>query len=80
VTDSAAWRWVRQGSLWLGIADRRGGDVLAVRERRIDRCTADHGRELLSALVADALELRDADVLNAWDAGPFARTRVVDWC
>src|ERR687895_2174367 len=48
-----------------------GCDVLAVLERRIDRRpTGDHRGELLGALVADVLELRDADVLNPRDARP----------
>src|SRR4051812_42588360 len=43
-----------------------GGDALAVLERRVDRSpSGDHGGELLRASVADVLELRDADVLDA---------------
>src|SRR3954468_12111357 len=59
--------------------DRGGGDVLAVRLRRIDRrSAADDRRELLGALVADILELGDADVLDAWVARTPGRARVVD--
>jgi hypothetical protein len=56
-----------------------GSDLLAVCERRIDRRPAgDDGRELLRALVANVLELRDADVLDAGVAGPPGRPGVVD--
>src|SRR4051794_13637939 len=42
-----------------------GRDVLTVPERRVDRAaTGYHRRELLGALVAHVLELRDAYVLN----------------
>src|SRR3954454_19977334 len=62
-----------------GTTDRRGGDVLAIRLRRIDRRpAADDRRELLGALVADILELGDADVLDAWVAWAPGRAWVID--
>ena len=43
------------------------GDLLAVADRIVDLDAAsDHAGELLGAAVADVLELRHADVLNAW--------------
>src|SRR3954469_24327340 len=43
-----------------------GRDVLAVLQRGVDRRPSrDHRRELLGALVAHVLELRDAHVLHA---------------
>src|SRR5918992_3231570 len=56
-----------------------GGDVLAVLERRVDRGPpGDHRGELLGALVADVLELRDADVLDTRDTGTRRGAGIVD--
>ena len=54
------------------LLDRLRGDLLALAERAADtRRPGDHAREELGALVADILELRDADVLHT-RAGPVA--------
>src|SRR5215210_9398922 len=54
------------------LVGRRRGDLLAVREGRVDRRpSGDHRGELLRALVSDVLELRDPDVLHARIAGPL---------
>src|SRR5882724_6949829 len=48
------------------LLDRLRGDLLTLRERTADaRRAGDHAREQLRTLVADILELRDADVLHA---------------
>ena len=53
-----------------------GCDALAVLERGIDwRPPGDHRGELLGALVADVLELRDADILDPRKARPLASCR-----
>src|SRR6266536_4876100 len=62
-----------------GLLSDLRGDVLAVLQRSVDlRSPGDHRRELLGALVADVLELRDPDVLDARQARPLRRPRVVD--
>ena len=55
------------------------GDGLAVRKGIVDaRPTSNHCRELLGALVANILELRDTDVLHSRKAGTLRGTRVLD--
>src|ERR1700738_4122663 len=52
------------------------GEVLAVLQRRVDRRPpGDRCRELLRALVAHILELRDSHVLNARQPRAFCRSR-----
>src|ERR1700750_2196881 len=56
-----------------------GGDALAVLDRSVDRRPpGDHRGELLGASVADILELRDADVLDAREPRSLGGAGVAD--
>src|SRR5919106_2385246 len=73
--DGAGGAWLPE----LSSPPSPGGDALTVVDRCVDvRAPGDHRRELLSALVADVLELRDADVLDTGKTGARRRARVVD--
>src|SRR4029453_13918291 len=72
-------RTVSSCTAFSGSASDLGGDVLARTQRRVDvGLPGDDAGDLLGAAVADALELRDPDVLHARHPRPGCRARVVD--